>query len=363
MLFKLLGNMSETQFSNSVISLSDIGPLGRKISELGIPVDALELRQDGLTVHPAIKLWKLLRRVRPHILQTWLYHADLLGLMIGRMARVPVVVWNIRCSDVDMRQYSRVSALILKILIKLSPLPEALIVNSIAGRQAHTQIGYRPRRWRFIPNGFDLEEFRPNATARIRLRQELGLPQEALLIGQIARYDPMKDHQTVLRATRHLRRNFDGVELVLVGRGITTNNSSLMELIRISGIGNHVHLLEERSDVAEILPGLDVATMASAFGEGFSNSIGEAMACGVPCVVTDVGDSASIVGDTGLVVPPRDPITLAKAWGRLLAMEAEERRALGLAARRRVASHFSIDTVARQYESLYYELGKSLPEP
>ncbi|MBN1428635.1 MAG: glycosyltransferase [Anaerolineae bacterium] len=354
MLARLVTHMDSKQFTNTVISLTDLGTLGEQIAALGVPVFALGMRPGVPDPRGLARLANLLRREKPDILQTWLYHADLLGTIASRLTHVPVLYWNIRCSDMDMRRYSKLSLLVLRILARLSRWPNGVIVNSLAGKQLHESLGYRPRRWEIIPNGFDLERFHPDPATRQSVREELSIPLNMLLIGLAARYDPMKDHRTFLAAAGQISRERHDVHFILAGRGVEQLSGVVDDL----GLDEHVHLLGERADIPRILAALDIFSLSSAFGEGFPNVIGEAMACGVPCVVTDVGDAASIVGDAGRVVPPGDPIRLADAWRQLLAMPEPERQALGQSARRRVEALFSIQSVARRYESLYRAIGK-----
>jgi glycosyltransferase involved in cell wall biosynthesis len=361
MLYRLLERMDPRRFLHVVVSLADEGTLGPTIVNLGVPVRALGMRRRISDVRAVWRLARLMRQERPEVLQTWLYHADLVGLIAGKLAGIRAIVWNVRCSDVDMRQYSWSSGLTRRLLSALSAAPAAVIVNSERGREVHERIGYRPRRWVTIPNGVDLVRFRPDPDARVRLRKELGLPLSTRLIGMVARYDPMKDHATFLRAAAEFLRNGAAggqadVHFVLVGRRVTWENPRLRALADGLGLRAHLHLLGERGDVECVLPGLDLASLSSLFGEGWPNVVGEAMACGVPCVVTDVGDAGAIVGETGRVVPPGHPEALARAWAELLACPEEQRRALGAAARERIAACFSLEQVVNQYEALWEQL-------
>jgi glycosyltransferase involved in cell wall biosynthesis len=201
---------------------------------------------------------------------------------------------------------------------------------------------------RVIPNGFDLARFRPDPGARVRIRTELGIPSDAPVVGLVARFDPNKGHATFAAAARRLAGGRPGTRFVLVGAGIDATNPVVAE---IPG----AHLLGVRTDVAAVVAALDVAVSASS-SEGFSNTLGEAMAAGVPCVATDVGDSATIVGDTGALVPPDDPAALAAGIESLLARTPEERAAGGARARDRVAANWSLPVVARRFEDLYGEV-------
>ena len=355
MLYKLLAGTNRQRFSHVVVSMTDAGILSRPVEALGVPVHALSMHRGVLNLAGMVRLLRLLRRERPDVLQAWLYHANLLGIIAARLTRVPAIAWNIRCSDMDMRYYSRRSALVVRLLAWLSPLPDAVLINTETGRKFHEGLHYRPRQWHVIPNGFDVSLFRPDPAARLHYRKIFGLPLNPVLIGLIARYDPMKDHPTFLQAASYLLKDRSDVHFVLVGRNVTESNKDLTAIIQELGIADRVHLLGERSDVPEIMRSLDILALTSV-SEGFPNVIGEAMASGVPCAVTDVGDVALVIGETGKVVPIRNPHALAQAWSELIDMGLEGRRRLGIAARHRIGQLFSLPTVVTQYETLYEQL-------
>jgi len=361
MLYKLTSRLDPARFENTVVSMTDSGSLGARFSSNGIALHTLGMRR-GIPDLRRLARWRsLLAAVRPHILQTWLYHADLLGTIVRLLVPVPILAWNVRCSELDFSKYSRMTALTVRALARLSPVPDVILVNSEAGRCFHeATLGYRPRRWELIPNGFDTDVFRPDPLAGRRLRAALEIPETSAIVGMVARYDPMKDHHNFLRAAHILHGRYPRVRFVLAGRGVVPENPTLASQIADLGLSGLVHLLGERSDVATCMPGFDVFSLSSAFGEGFPNVVGEAMACGVPCVVTDVGDAGSIVGDGRLVVPPRDAERLASAVGQILSLEPEQRRALGEAARARVVAQYSIGAIVGRYERLYSELSESV---
>jgi glycosyltransferase involved in cell wall biosynthesis len=204
-----------------------------------------------------------------------------------------------------------------------------------------------------IPNGFDPVAFRPDPDARTALRAELRLSTDAPLIGVVARYDRQKDHQTFVAAAARLHARLPNVHFVLCGNGVDQANVELMGWINAAGLSHVCHLLGERNDVARVTAALDLATLSSAYGEGFPNVLGEAMACEVPCVATDVGDSAHVVGDAGRIVPAGDADALARAWGDLLTAGKDELKTLGQRARRRILENFSISRVTHSYEAAY----------
>jgi len=352
MLVKLLRGMDRSRYRNVVISLTGRGQLADSIEAAGVPVHCVEMKRGRVDFLKLPKLFRLIRKIQPAILQTWLYHADLVGTVAAISGSHPHLIWNVRCSDMDLTHYAWTTRVTLKLLAFISRLPEAIIVNSRVGQRFHEQIGYRARRWQMIPNGFDLDEFRPDSAAYIALRDTLHLPHDKILIGMVARVDPMKDHATFLEAARQVAVRHSDIAFVLVGKGV----DRLASQVNAVGLTGRVHLLGVRSDVATIMPALDIFSLTSAFGEGFPNVIGEAMACGVPCVVTDVGDAAFLVGNGGRAVPPGDPSQLAHHWSDLIGMGREKRLGMGAISRERVRTGFNLRSVVSQYEQCYDEL-------
>ncbi|MBX6365664.1 MAG: glycosyltransferase [Gemmatimonadetes bacterium] len=356
MLHKLLGRLDPGVFDSSVVSLTDEGSFGPAIRELSIGVCALGMRRGVPDPRALLRLRRELARSRPHILLTWMYHADLLGTIAARMAGVPVLAWSIRRASTDWRHLAPPTRAVVGLLARLSSTPDVVLVNSHAGREAHLRVGYRPRRWELIPNGFDTALFRPCPECYGRFRAELGVTPETLLVGLVARYDPVKDHDTFLRAASRLRDAQPQVHFVLAGSRVDASNCVLTSRVRELGLAGRVHLLGNRRDLPQVLPALDVLALSSV-SEGMPNIVGEAMAAGVPCVVTRVGDAARLVGDTGYAVEPRDAEALAAALSRLLALGRDGRRRLGESARQRIQTHFGLDAVCARYAALLTELG------
>jgi glycosyltransferase involved in cell wall biosynthesis len=360
MLFKLLSRMNADRFENHVICLAGEGPVGQEISAHGIPVHVLNMQRGRVTIRGLMQLLTLIRRINPEVLQTWMYHADLVGLLFGKLSCIRRICWNIRCSNMDLVKYRLTTRMTVKMCAMLSSVPDLIIANSQNGESYHKGIGYKGKRWEVIPNGFDLRRFKQDDQAKSRLKNELGLDDNKpySFIGYIARFDAMKDHPTFLDAASRLLKERSNVHFVLAGRNIDWENRELTKSIP-KAFRKNVHLLGERDDVEKICAGLDIACSVSS-GEGFSNVIGEAMACGVPCVVTDVGDSAFIVGDTGLVVRPRDSKGLSCAWKQLLDIGRDARAELGKAARERIKDYFDISKIIERYEEVYTSLVEEL---
>jgi glycosyltransferase involved in cell wall biosynthesis len=354
-LWRLLARMDRGRFQNDVICLTESGPMADRIRAVGVPVHALGMRRGRPSIGGVYRLTSALRRSRPDVLQTWLYHADIAGLMAGQAMGVPAIVWNIRCSDMDMTQYSPLSAWTLRACARWSHRPTAVVVNSEAGRRHHESLGYRPKRWVLIPNGVDTSVFRPDSEARASVRTELGVGAETILVGLIGRFDPMKDHAGFLHAAAIVARARGGVQFVMAGTKVDWDNRALTEIVRRLDLQGRVHLLGARADVPRVTAALDIAVSSSS-SEGFSNVLVEAMACGVGCVATDVGDSGRIIGSTGALLPPKDSAALAAALETRIAVGPNGRAELGRSARARVLEEFDLPIAVGRYEQLYTSL-------
>lgn len=356
MLYKLVSNMEHSRFDSVVVSLMDEGVLGEDIVDAGVPLYCLGM---GRGVPSLTALWRLRRvmgEVRPDLVQGWMYHGNLAASFAKwpGLGSVPVL-WNIRQTVYDLSNEKWLTAAVIRLGARLSQVPAKIVYNARASADQHEAMGYARSKTEVIPNGFDCKRFAPSQDAREQLRAELGVPRDALLIGLVARYHPMKDHVTFLRAAALVGQQRDEVHFVLAGRGIDPDNTELTAFIDAFDLGGRVHLLGERCDIPVLIAALDIAATSSSWGEAFPNVIGEAMACAVPCVVTDVGDSSWIVGDTGKTVPPEDPEALASAWCEVIDIGLEGRR-LGQAARRRIEERFSLPSVVARYEELYADV-------
>jgi glycosyltransferase involved in cell wall biosynthesis len=354
MLLKVLSASREYQQS-FVVSLKDQGLVGPSIAKLGVPVECLHLRP--YAPNPARFLWLvgLTRKFCPQVIQGWMPHGNLAASLTQFGSRIAVpVIWNVRMS-LDVVEGEKLTTLgFIRLGAFLSGHPNAIIYNSLSGAKQHEKWGYRSVQSAVISNGFDCNVFRPDEDAHGRVCEQLGLESSAILIGLVARLHPAKDHVGFLQAASLVYAMHPESRFLLVGKGLVEGEPKLTNLIRQCNLTGRILLLGERTDIPQITAGLDIACSSSAY-EGFSNSIGEAMACEVPCVVTNVGDSAYLVGDTGMIVPPRNPDALAHAIGQLIDAGPAKRKELGMAARRRIESEFSLSEIARRYEDLYNE--------
>jgi glycosyltransferase involved in cell wall biosynthesis len=245
-----------------------------------------------------------------------------------------------------------------KICAWISPwVPDTILTNSHNAHTNHVKVGYSDKKFQVIPNGFDMDQFKPNPAMKIKLKQELGIPESALILGTVGRFHYQKDFNTFVKAAAILGEKYPDLHFCMCGPKINAENELLMSWIKATPLQERIHLLGIRHDVYNILPAYDIFMSSSSCGEAFGNVIGEAMACAVPCVVTDVGDSAIIVGDTGSVVPPRDPTRLAEMADNLLQQSVEQREEIGALARQRVTDEYSLTTIASTYSDFYLQLG------
>jgi len=358
-LYKLLQGSNRRGFSHRVVSMLTPGPLAEKMRALGVSVESLDMRRGIPNPRGLISLVKLLRRTRPNIVQCWMYHADLLGGLAARMAGRMPLLWGIRNSTLDAKTSKRTTIQVVRLCARLSRLlPSRIICCSKEAMRIHIDLGYAAQKFVVIPNGFDLDLFKPDPAARREVRGELGVRDDAILIGLGARFDPQKDHLNFVEAASVLAARHANVEFVLWGDEITWDNHILADAIAKSGFGARFHLLGWRGDTSRLSAALDIGALSSAYGEAFPNVLGEIMACGVPCVATNVGDSALIIADTGRVVPIRDSQALTSGWEELISIGPDKRADLGAAARRRVQAHFKLSDVVSRYETVYLDLAR-----
>lgn len=361
MLLRMASMMDPFRFENEVVSLTGILDLAEKMRGLGMRVRTLEMGKRLPNPFRVVRLASWIRESRPDVIHTWMYHANLVGTLAADLAGEFPVIWGIHHNALDPRVDRRRTMLVNRACALLSrKLPARIICCSEAALRLHRDLGYAGDKLEVVPNGIDLDQVKPDPAARTSLREELGLPVGTLLVGIVARFHPHKDHRNFIRAAARVRELEPEVHFVLCGMGITWQNTQLAEWIDAANLRSHCHLLGPREDVPRIFAGLDIAATSSS-SEAFPIVIGEAMACGTPCVVTDVGDSAMIVGNTGLVVPPEDPAALALGMCKLITAGPEIRRQLGAAARHRVQGHFALPAIVNRYQEIYARLATKRP--
>jgi glycosyltransferase involved in cell wall biosynthesis len=345
---------------SEVVSLIAPGRGGARIAATGVPVADLGMAAGTPSPGALLSLARAITVRRPDVIVAWMHHAQLAATLAAALARpwlrVPVI-WNVRHSVADLAEEKPLTRLVLRTQALLSRGARAIVYNSHAAAEQYRRLGFRAPDQRVIPNGFDLAVPVPREAARATLQERLGVRGDGPLIGMVARAAPMKDVPNLLRAVAIARGQGLAARVLLVGKGMDEDPALVPAAFGLPE--DSVIRRGHRDDVGDWLGGLDLLALPSAWGEGFPNVIGEAMLAGVPCVATGVGDSAALIGDTGVVVPPRDAAMLAAALVRLGALPTAQRAALGERARERVRARHDIRDVVDRYAALYRDAVRS----
>lgn len=357
MLDRLMMELDPTQVTNHVIALREGGAIGDAIARRGVPVEIMGLDNFLPRALMPLRLAAHIRRIAPDVIQTWLYHADLIGGIAARLARpfgAPIpVVWGVRQSVVNPALLKPATWRVIRSAAIASHfIPNRIVVNANASVAAHAELGYDTTKFILIPNGFDDTRFYPDPDARARLRERLGIAPQTILVGIAGRFDPHKDYPGFIAAAHTIIKKNQDIAFVACGEGVEHANPTLAALLAQYGPIPQLHLLGRQTEMPAFWSALDIAVSAS-IGEGFSNSIGEAMSCALPCVVTDVGDSAHVVSECGRVVPPGQPDALSQAILALATAPFETRNALGQQARKRIQNNYSLSAAAESFLSLW----------
>lgn len=355
MLKRLVEGHSRIVVRKVVVSLTDIGPVGKQLRANGIEVHALGLK--GILGLPLV-MWRLrclLGRLHPDIVQTWMYHSDLIGGVVAYSLGIKSVIWGVRSGDVSIGR-SRITVWIRYICAKLSSfIPTRIVCAAERSRQDHEAIGYVASRMVVIPNGFDLERFHVSRLEVSRLRADLGLDEKALVIGFMGRLNRVKGLDFFVQAAGLIAPHSPNAYFLLVGRGLDSNNVEFVDLINQTNAQERFRFLGERSDVPTCLAAMDIFCLSSR-AEGFPNALGEAMSMSVPCVVADVGDAANLVGKTGVVVPKENHEALAEGVLSLMKMTSDQRQIMGQASRKRILDEFTMERCVDRFDEIYQQV-------
>jgi glycosyltransferase involved in cell wall biosynthesis len=358
-LYRLIGATSDG-FEHAVVSLHQEGVYGKPMRERGISVTALGMPRGRVTIEGLRRLRRITEQYRPHVVQTRLDHANLVGGLMARFAGAPPVVWAVHSTDLGPLSSSWKTRIVRRICAQLSRvLPRSIVSDARSSAALHEKIGFSASKLIVVPNGVDPTSFRPDAEARLRIRHMWGVASDEVLLGCVARWDPLKDHENLLRALKLLKDRGIIFRCVLIGRGMSAENRDLERIIERWGVADRLVLAGASGDVPAIMNALDLHVLPSR-SESLPVAVVEAMACGTPCVVTDVGDSRYIVGDTGWVARPRDSGALADAMEAALAeCRRGSLRERADSCRARIVRDFSLARMASEYAALWTRVAEA----
>lgn len=346
---------ANTDQRHAIISLTTIGPVGQQLQASGVPIQALGMR--SVLDIPRV-VWRLffhIRAIRPDIVQTWMYHSDLLGGVAARLVGVRQVIWGIRATDIP-HGGAIATAVARWMCARLSGwVPQVVVCAAEASKNAHVRLGYDASKMVVIPNGYDFSRLQATSAERNQIRASCNIAEEEVVLGTLGRFHPDKDQQNFVRAAGMLSAELPFLRFVMVGRALDWNNAHLVEWINATGFKDRFVLLGERSDVPQCLASMDIFCLPSR-SEGFPNVLVEAMAMGLPCVATDVGDVAVLLTGDGELVAKEDSPALAAAIRRLLTKGAAARLELGLRNQMRVRNEYAIERARERFDAIYKRL-------
>ena len=351
-LYNLL--LSQESKTSTVVSLTSLGTIGQQLVDQGFDVVALNLNFYNLPLI-VFRLYKLIRHHNPYAVQTWLYHADLVGGISAKMAGIRYVVWGIRTTELKSGSY--VTGALRKASARLSYwIPSKIVVVAQKALQKHARLGYDTSKMVVIHNGFDAKNLEAPVESINELRRSAFIAESDFVIGCVGRFSQVKGQDIFIKAAGLVLQEFPNVKFLMVGRGLENSNPEVRLLVQKNGWAENFVLLGERPDVAVCLSAMDIFCLPSR-SEGFPNVLGEAMLLGVPCVSADAGD-ASLLGGTDVpIVGVDDPEGLAKKLLWMMSKSSVERGEIGKKLTQRIIDNYSLEVMTSSYQKLYEKLG------
>ena len=325
------------------------------LEENNIKIYELNMNKFYFLFIAPIKFYSILRKIKPEIVQTWMYHSDLFGGIIARLAGIKIVLWNVRSSSFKVPEITYSSLLASRINSLISWfIPTNIICCGKYAAQCHVNQGYESSKIKIIFNGVNTKLFAPNNENRSLVRKKYRIKPDTILLGMVARYTPVKDHRTLLKALSLLNNLKQKWICILSGRGMDHNNYELLEMINSLKLSKKVILIGTQININEIYNALDLHILTST-SEGFPNCLIEALSSGIPCISTNVGDAKYILKDVGWIVNPSNPYQLAEVLKKFFNLTESERKKISEFSRNRIKSEFSLAKLIENYDDLYSE--------
>ena len=337
-----------------VVSMMDKGVYGERLEKEGIEIFCLDMKRGKITLKGIMKLYSIVRAVCPDVVQTWMYHADLIGGLVSRIAGCQNIFWGIRGPYNKERTILSTKIVIWLCAIFSRVIPKKIISNSQHAIEAHLQTGYSKKRFECIPNGYSIEEYPIDSPESELIRKEIDVDDNQIVLGMVARFDPYKDHESLFKALYLLSQKQLNLICLLVGTGMEKTNQAVLDMVEKYSVDKIVKLMGPRYDIPYVMGAIDAHVLSSA-AESFPNVVAEAMLCGTPCITTDVGDAARIVGDNGWVVPASDPNKMAEAIEKAVSLmrDTDKWNQRKLQCRDRIVNTYSLEKMIDSYVRIW----------
>ena len=346
----------DKEFRHVIISLTDFQDDDMVLNQGNVSVHKLNFSDRKLNLYELFKLYKHIKQIKPDVVQTWMNHADFIGGIIARIAGIKNIFWGVHQTILIKGKSKASTIMIVKLNAILSNLiPNKIIYCAEKSREVHELIGFKKSKGVVIQNGYDINIFRQNDSLRKDFRDKLRISQDAFVIGHVASYDPLKDQDTLIKSLGNLLQRKIKFSAVLVGENLDNLNDHLVSSIKDNGLSDNVYLLGTRDDILSVMNAIDLFLLSSV-SEAFPNVLNEAMACGTPCLATDVGDSSFIVDKTGWIVQPKDSKAMADACINALNEKEQNNeywKKRKEACRERIIKNFSFEKMINKYKDIW----------